>query len=116
MKEQKEKLLEFYREYLEWALEDGVDNVNFQGNCGLCGILTYWKSLTYDDINDNLDLKDIMCKRFTDAGLCPAYPFSSEDVYYMECATWTIHKNADRLNWIRNDIKALEKEIAEDDE
>ena len=100
-------LAAFYKDIQDWLNEGCLDHTIFNHDQALCSTL-----LRYMRGNEILLRVDIvlalMKKGFTDAGLCPIYPFnpvsekendkglSFDKEYIYE----TFYKNEARLNWI----------------
>lgn len=121
MSEQSVLLTQFYRDYLEWAENGGVQTkfgkADFRQGTGLCHNLEIW--LDFHDIHldtgDKIDaeMQDQFCQAFPekidDCGYCP-FPFNDgNDVfgddgeeYANEADSDKCHLNPARIQWVRD--------------
>lgn len=94
-------LHQFYKDWLSWAENGGVDNDIFGSAWGLCANLDDY-AVTNSLYRRQISME--MEKQFVDAGLDPNYPFG-EFAYGDAEYHCTMHKDEKRLNWVRTRIK-----------
>lgn len=108
------ELLAFFKEWLAWAESPDADSDNhlvFNNGIGLCGNLENW----LDDLeHENSDTMyqisvDALAMQFVTAGLCKYYPFG-EAAYDHHMVADTMHKDENRLAWVRARIADMENE------
>ena len=94
-------LLDFYREWLDWAENSGVENRVFSGSYGLCYNLQRWceyRLLDFNPLEEQLE---------SDLGnLSLMYPFGRAQYFKLQIKG-KLHTQKRRLNWVRKRIKAL---------
>ena len=118
-------LLDFLRDWLEWAETTPLSN-RYSPKCGLCaslGRFTMQGNFLQDEklrikIRDELfalfnaqyayGTRDSEWDRNTNA-----YPFGGRDMHNHEKNHSTAHKNPARLAWVRKTIKELKNEQAQ---
>jgi hypothetical protein len=93
-------LLQFYRDWLEWAENDGTKGV-FDGQYGLCYNLQRWCEA---DGSHSLVMQ--LDDEFRAAGLSVNYPFGR--VLYVRLQNGgKLHTQRARLNWVKKRILFL---------
>lgn len=107
MKIKHEIILDFLKDWLDWA-ERGADGDSFYQTCwGLCSNLGVY--LDHHDGYDD-DLYDDVMECFSVEMLGSlAYPFGELE-YDLRSSKGTQHKCPTRLLWVREKIEELEKE------
>jgi hypothetical protein len=95
-------LLQFYRDWLDWAENDGTPGV-FHPNYGLCYNLERWcEDIGRDTLSVQLE------NDFSATGHNINYPFGVT-LYVRLQNAGKLHTQKRRLNWVRKRINELEK-------
>lgn len=119
MAEQSVLLTQFYREYLEWAENGGVQTkfgkADFNRGFGLCHNLEIWLDFheihldTGDNIEEEMQIQ--FCQAFPEKvdAFCCDFPFNDETdcdgggrQYENEALSNTCHLNQRRIQWVRD--------------
>ena len=106
-------LAAFYKDIQDWINEGCPDHTIFNRARALCSTLLRYMSGTEIPFREHDIASRLMEKSFTDAGLCPIYPFNpvsekEDDLdksYNEEFARETFYFNEARLNWIYDHAK-----------
>lgn len=100
-----ENLQRFLAEWLEWV-EDGAPKKGMLRRYqGLCSNFSRWlhaRSADWDEIDREIDqFKNL----FAEDGLDEEYPFGGCSKYCAEAEKETMHKNPERLAWVRSKVE-----------
>lgn len=98
-----EQLRLFCKAWLEWA-ESGHTEAHqiFTQRAGLCSNFDFWLEVNNPVLQGSAD--SFLKLLFKEEGLDGQHPFGGPDLYIDECLMWEVHKNPERLAWVRKQL------------
>lgn len=103
------EILEFLKEWRQWAADDAPHHPVFVAHTALCGNLALWAEAKHGCISEEFLLTErefrlLRRERFGDE-IC-TYPFGNA-TFEIERIEYSHHRNPDRLAWVDKLIEEL---------
>lgn len=98
-------VLDFLKEWLDWAENDEHEGYEFTKSYGLCANFEWYIDDKHQ--NESEDTRDKLLDEFGEIIGEEAYPFGGISTYVKEANGRVMHKNPERLHFVRSTIWQL---------